>query len=204
MSWIENLEPGELRHWIRCTSTPMMASMPDGKILWCNPACEAMTGYTVNELTRADWRSLTDGPDDLIADLELAREVESGTRTEYRINKAYRTKYGPSKRVIIHVLRNPLEGPFKFCLVSIYPLDGGFEMALDELKKQQVSIIKLLSAGGRPAWLNQYFEAFKTHPMQTIAVTVSILAFIFGNRVLEIVAAVQKMFTLPPSGGSPP
>lgn len=208
MAWLEQLDADELRHWLQHTSVPMMASLPDGKILWCNQACENMTGYTMYELIKMDWRALTDGMDDLAADIEAAKEVEAGVRKDYKIHKLYRTKNGPSKRVILHVMRNPIEGTFGSCFVSIYPIDWGYEFSLailQEMQDQQLKIFALLSSPA-PTWLQQYLDAYKKHPTPTVMATVGALTFIFGNRVLEIAAAVSKLFAgaLNGAAGAPP
>jgi len=60
----------------------------EGHILECNPAFERMVGYSSEALRGRHFRELTH-PEDVEADLALAREVVSGQRQGYRLEKRY-------------------------------------------------------------------------------------------------------------------
>jgi len=154
--WLDSLSNHEVKSWLINTNVPMLVSIPNGKILWCNPAFERYTGYTINELVEDEthlnrgisWIDLTDDRDDKEFDVQLSHELEMGDRTEYTYYKFYRTKAGPVKRSMIHVLRSPATGEFKCCFVSIIPLDVGYEFAMKEMqdiRTQQLRIIDLLA-----------------------------------------------------------
>ncbi|NLM20925.1 MAG: PAS domain S-box protein [Peptococcaceae bacterium] len=65
----------------------------DGKVIRCNKAFENMIGYTLEELSNMDWVAITH-PDDLEKENPLAKELLTGVRDYYEIEKRYLHKDG--------------------------------------------------------------------------------------------------------------
>jgi PAS domain S-box-containing protein len=65
----------------------------DRRIIRANPACERLFGYSVAELRRLTYPTLTH-PDDAGADRALYAALVAGERDDYRIEKRYRRKDG--------------------------------------------------------------------------------------------------------------
>lgn len=199
MTWLRTLGQEELDHWLRRTDVPLLASLPEGQILWCNRAFEVLTGYTVSELHNMTWRDLTDDADDLTADIEMAYQVQRGERESYQLQKRYRTKHGPSKRVMIHVLRNPYSGAFKCYFVSVIPLDAGYETALNEIQQVRGMMLELMAklSEDKTLW-TKYMEHWKKYPIPVTIATIVTLVFLLGDRLLEIIKDVMSFI---PQGG---
>ena len=61
----------------------------------CNPALQRMFGYSEKELLNMDFAQLIH-PEDRNQDMNLAKELYSGVRDDYRIEKRYVRKDGSS------------------------------------------------------------------------------------------------------------
>ena len=79
-----------------------------GRIQQCNPAYSALVGYTEEELRAIDFASLIH-PDDLKANLGVARRLLAGEIPFFEIENRYRHKDGPSVWVTKTVSRLPDE-----------------------------------------------------------------------------------------------
>lgn len=198
--WIEGLECAGLHYWLVETRVPMLAKKPDGSILWANPAFEQLLGYTVSELTdpnRVSWHRLTGDAADLAADLEMGADVVAGRRTDYQLAKTYITKTGSPVRVMVHVLRFPMSGPFDFYMVSVTPLDTVAAQVMLEVEALRTEFIKLAEHVAKPAaptLSDKVFDWAKGHPMYAGIVSVFMAFILFGSRVSEIVREIKSIF----------
>jgi diguanylate cyclase (GGDEF)-like protein/PAS domain S-box-containing protein len=75
---------------------------PDGKFLRVNRALPDIVGYEAEQLLELTFQDITH-PDDLEADLELVREVISGQRRSYRMEKRYIRADGTQCWVLLSV-----------------------------------------------------------------------------------------------------
>ncbi len=206
MDWIDSVPSQALKQWIVGTKIPMLASMPDGSILWCNVAFEEFLEYSIVELVGDNgktWSDLTSSSEDAAADLILVAQLEAAARREYTFQKSYRTKAGVDRKCIIHVMRYPESGEFNCCLVSVIPLDVSGDMLLQEmqeLRAHQVGHSELLSkilevmTNKPPSYLERYLEFSKENPIQSAVVTLFLLSLVLGNYVLHIASAIRETF----------
>lgn len=196
MSWLEHIKPEGLRDWIRYTYVPMLASLPDGTILWANPSCERLTGYTLPELEKLSWRDLTIDIDDREADIEMALATEAGERKQYQIRKQYKHKTGMDPQVLIDVLRHPQNGEFKCFFVSIIPLDEGYDQALKEVKKLRLIMeVFLRNEQSKPGTLDKLSVWAEKHPKMAFFTGIVTFIFLFGDRALEIIKSVMSLIS---------
>ena len=131
-----------LETFLRQSDHCVLASEPDGTCLWANEAFLKRMNYTESELTGYKntqtghyvegkrWTNFTVPDENLDADIQAVRELEEGKRTEYRCRKQYIPKNDAPEEVLIHVLRYPMQGAFKFCLVSVTFIDDAREMSM--------------------------------------------------------------------------
>ena len=198
--WLDRLKNDELKHWLKRTAVPMLASMPSGEVLWCNEAFESLTGYTSSEIVgKLTWMDLSEAGDDLKADVSMAAEVFSGDREDYMIQKSYKQKNNVPRRCVIHVLRNPYHGDFECYFVSIIPLDHGYEFAVKELEQIRGTILQVMAElRARDSYVKKYFDWLKSSPIQAGIATVVVFVFLFGDRALEIIQKVSVMFGFGP------
>lgn len=189
--WLSKQPPETVKTWLRESSIPFLATLPDGAILWCNKAYEDLVGYSIVELERLDggWYTLTAKDDDAENDSEMALLVERGDRIDYHFRKEYRHKSGELKKVEIQVLRYPLQGDFKFFLVSVMPLDIGFSKVIEEVGTIRSLLIELAD---KPDAYDKVSELVKKYPKATLMIIGGLLYLIFGPQVFEL----YKMFTL--------
>jgi PAS domain S-box-containing protein len=210
--WLTKRTKEELEHWLRRCDIPLLASMPDGSILWCNPAFEDLLGYTSAELEHMSWVDLTDAKSDREADIQMAREVAAGTRDSYNLEKKYRTKHGPAKTVRIHVLRNPFAGDFYCYFVSCTPLDVGYDVALARMEEMtialaaqgsQISDLTRTIVEKGDIW-RRYWKWVAANKWLGIPATITIATMLFGERLLEVIAAAVKITTGALTGNATP
>lgn len=201
MSWLQTLEPEGLRHWLRLTAIPMLASLPDGKILWANQAYERLTGYTWAELQNMTWMELTDDLEDRKADLEMSHEVVRGDRFQYQFRKRYRHKTSVGPPVLIDVLRYPMTGEFVCFFVSVLPLDAGYNQALAEVEKLHRIVFDFIDLQKKQHnVVEQYLGWLKESPTVAWPISIIVTVFLLGDRMLEIVKQVFALFHV---GGGP-
>lgn len=142
MAWLRAQERDVLETFLRQSDHCVLASEPDGTCLWANEAFLARMKYTESELTGykneatghyvegKKWTSFTVPDESLDADVQAVSELEHGKRSEYRCQKQYIPKNSAPEDVLIHVLRYPMQGDFKFCLVSVTFIDDAREMTM--------------------------------------------------------------------------
>ncbi len=90
----------------------------NGRWLTVNEHVSHITGYSAEELLKLDYQSITH-PDDLEADMTLARQVMSGEREGYRLEKRYIRKDGSLVWILLHVQRIENCGERAPCFVSV-------------------------------------------------------------------------------------
>lgn len=187
MAWLKEQKQGVLEEWLRHTKAPMLATLPSGEILWVNAAFEDLLNWTSVELVgKMTWKELTDNKEELKADIELAAECIAGTRHNYQLQKPYRTKNGPQKRVVIDVVRYPQTGEFEFFLVTVFPVDRGVEFAMAQLAEIRTMLVQLI--GQQPSGLTfgKVTEFSKDRPLIAAAIATLLGVLLFGERVFEI------------------
>ena len=201
--WIDD-QPGELlRHWLRHTATPMLATRLDGEVLWCNEAFEQTVGYTISEFLAGacpvKWTDITVDHGDLAHDRLMADAVVAGERSDYQIAKQYRAKTGRLVDVIIHVMRYPLHGEFECFLVSVYPVKQDSQHTLEELREMRAMLFDLLErvergSDGSAVFAPGFWERVDRHPKMAVAVVVFLAFLLCGDRVLEIIRLAIDVF----------
>ena len=207
MSWIEDCDPTAFRHLLQNTSTPVVVWTPDGKILWCNATFERITGYSRPELTNSAHSSMmdiTDDRDDATADISLARELQTGVRADYMMQKSFRRKNSTPIRVIAHSIRypassNPPKEDFNCILTTIATLEFGYDYAVTEVKEVRKLLLDLITklSQPQPTMMNRYVAWYAKSPVICIGVTLFVATLILGNRVIEVVLAVRESLGFP-------
>lgn len=196
MSWLETVEPVGLRDWIRYTYVPMLASLPDGTILWANPSYERLTGYTLPELEKKSWQDMTIDLDDRSADIEMALSLKTGERKQYQLRKQCQHKTGTGPQVLIDALRYPQEGKFVCFFVSVIPLDEGYNQSLREIEKLRLIMeVFLKSQKDRQTTVEKLTAWAEKHPKMAFLASAVIFIFLFGDRSLEIIKSVMTLFS---------
>ena len=185
--WIEKQGETKLQYWLTNTSVPMLAAMPDGEILWLNEAFEQLLGFSSVELIgRKTWKQLTAKEDELAYDIELVDEAVSGKRTDYQLQKQYKTKNGGTRSVVIDVVRYPQSGEFECFLVAACPLDHGVQFALVQLNEIRKLIMALIEHQPSGMTIDKAVAFAKDHPVVASVVVTFLSVMLFGERVLEI------------------
>ena len=189
--WLETKPPEMMKFWLRATSLPMLATMPDGEILWCNESFEQLVGYSSTEICgNITWIDLTVQSIDAEHDQNMAMEVQSGMRHEYLFRKAYRHKGGEIVPVEIHVMRWPLQGDFQWFLVSVLPIEGQ-RAALKQMEIIQSQMVQLME---KPTSWEQLARAVQKYPKIAFFIGSVLATLLFGSRVIEIVQELAGTF----------
>jgi PAS domain S-box-containing protein len=197
--WLDTQNQAALAYWLRHTTIPMLIARETGDIVWVNQSMEELLGYTAAELTdttRMNWHRLTANQEDARADVKMAAEVAGGRRWEYQLQTSYITKIGRPERVLQHVLRYPASGVFDYFMVSLIPLDRGYQAALEELTFIRTDLVKLieLSTASKPSMAEKLWAWAQAHPVMAAVGALFVFAFIFGDRALEIATSVKEIF----------
>ena len=193
MAWIDEQPDSLLKSWLERTHAPMLATLPSGEILWVNASFEQLLGYTAPELVgRITWKQLTDDTDDLEADVALSQQTINGDRENYLLQKPYRTKHGPQKRVVIDVLRYPSHGEFECFLVTALPTDRGIEFAMGQLADLRELCLEIAANSQRGVTFESVAKVYEEHPVIVTIVGLVIGTLLFGDRVLEIFNAIAR------------
>lgn len=202
MPFIEQLSADELREWLNQSVTPLQIGMPDGKILWANPAYEKLVGYTLPELVnpvRVLWSDLIDDPADRQVAIDLAKEVQGGQRTSYELQVRYRAKTGSPTLVVKQVLRYPQSGEFKYLLVCCTRLDAANEQFIAQVNGVRKDLAAILTKLAQPqdSYLMRYFAWAEKNPIYAAMITLFVAAFLFGDRVIEVFTQVREAVGYP-------
>jgi PAS domain S-box-containing protein len=207
MSWINNKPEGLLRYWLTNTKAPMIASMPDGTILWVNRSFERMIGYVSAEIVgKLSWKDLTQDKDDLAADIAMMEELATGERTQYQLQKEYLTKHDKPVKVVIDVMRYPNGTEQLECfLVTAIPIDEGLQFAMGELSAIREILLGLSAVMSTPQQnklvigFDDIQSWYKNNPLISTALTIVIATLLFGERVIEIIQAFGIKFGTTPT-----
>ena len=186
-NWLVKQKSDVLTSLLRRTKTPMLATMPDGEILWCNEAFENFSGYTAPELVgKKTWIELTNQDEDLEYDLELVESVRVGVRTDYQLQKTYVTKQGYHRQCIIDVIRYPIQGELECFLVVASPLDLGVEFAVTQIGEIRTLILEMMQHKRTGLTFEKAMEWSERHPYVSTFLLVLFLSLILGDRVIEL------------------
>lgn len=190
MSWLDSQDDALLKAWLRNTKSPMMATLPDGEILWVNQSYESMLGFTSYELVgERTWKDLTYNKDDLSADEKLALDVVRGDRIDYQVEKEFKTKSGPPKRVVLNVLRYPLQGDFKCFLTSVMPMDSCYEHMVGEITSIKGTLLSImehqtqLTGGVKFSDIKSFVVGNK---VISVFLGLLLLYLLFGDKVMDV------------------
>ncbi len=207
MSWLDDCDPTAFRHLLQTTTTPVVVWQPDGRIIWCNQAFERITGYSRPELTNAAHQSMldiTDDRDDAAADIAMARELQTGVRNEYTLQKSFRRKNSNPVRVIAHSIRypapsNPPKEDFNCILTTAQPLEFGYDYAVGEVQEVRKLLVDMIAKLSQPppTLANRYVDWYKKQPVMCIFITLVIAALLLGSRVVEVVKDVRESLGIP-------
>lgn len=185
--WLSQQSKEKLEHWVRHTKTPMLATLPDGSILWTNAAFESLLGYAKVELAgQKTWIELTKPDENLGYDRQMVEQVVAGTMTDYQLQKQYLTKSGSTKTVVIDVLRYPLSGPFECFLVAVVPVDRGVELAVGQLAAIRKLILEMLEREPKGLTFDKLLAWSKDHPLASAIIGTLFAFLLFGERIFEI------------------
>jgi PAS domain S-box-containing protein len=207
MSWINNKPEGLLRYWLTNTKAPMIASMPDGTILWVNRSFERMIGYVSAEIVgKLSWKDLTQDKDDLAADIAMMEELATGERTQYQLQKEYLTKHDKPVKVVIDVMRYPNGTQELECfLVTAIPIDEGLQFAMGELSAIREILLGLSAVMSTPQQnklvigFDDIQSWYKNNPILSTSITIVIATLLFGERVIEILQSFGIKFGTTPT-----
>lgn len=165
----------------------MLATMPNGDILWANAAFENLLGYTSVELVgKKTWVELTKSGEDLLYDQQNVSELLSGNRTSYQLQKHYITKGGTFLPVVIDVLRYPVAGEFECFLVAVVPVDRGLELALSQVVEIRSLLVEMTEKAPSGLTVDKAISFAKEHPVAATVIGTLFGVLLFGERVIEI------------------
>ncbi|MCC9655303.1 PAS domain S-box protein [Rhodopirellula halodulae] len=194
MSWLDKQTHGLAKEWIRNTAAAMLATKPDGEILWANNSFEKLLGYSSPELIgKLSWKDLTEDEEVLKSDEQLVLETINGERTSYQLHKRYRTRGGPSLSVIIDVLRYPIQGDFECFLVTVFPVNRNADFTLGQMEEFRKLLLEILQHQPSGLTFAKTWDWAKEHPIVASITGLLAAVFLFGERVLEIVAKVIEL-----------
>ena len=197
---------GALPVWVRHTKVPLLATLPDGSILWANAAMERLLDYTVSELLEMTWTELTAASNDADKDAQMAAMLVDGStgRVSYEFRKSYRKKNGEMVPVVIDVIRYPLHGgeeSFKAFLVSVMPIESSAQFAIKEVHALRDQLVEFMTKieerreVSQKEPLSDRLLKWATDNPTKAGVILAFLAFLlFGDRVLEILQEIRGLF----------
>jgi hypothetical protein len=120
-----------------------LVSTLDGQILWANAAFCDWSQYTLTELRRLTWMSISVPDKSLEADVDEARNLDAYNPT-YQVKKQYIPKGAKPEWGQLTVMRYPLNGEIECCLCTWEPLKNGtataFAMAMEHTQKLDARI----------------------------------------------------------------
>jgi len=122
---------------------------PDGKFLRVNNALARILGYTPDELQATDFQRISH-PDDLPTDLAFVKEILTGRRNSYRMEKRYFHRDGKLiwTQLDVSLIRNPDRSP-KYFISQIQDITEAKHAAqlLTESEKQLSQIVNTTHDG---------------------------------------------------------
>lgn len=87
------IDPSHLEAAVGHAAVGLSLASLDGRLVWANPALEALLGYDHAELDAVPFAEFSH-PDDLSVDVDLRRELVAGRRDGYRLEKRFLRKDG--------------------------------------------------------------------------------------------------------------
>lgn len=194
MTWLNKQSSGLLQTWLGRTDAAMLASKPCGEILWCNRSFERLLGYTAVELIgKITWKDLTDDDEELHADEQLVTEMIAGERNSYQLHKQYQRKNSPTIPVVIDVLRYPQHGDFECFLVTVFPIDRSVDFTLGQLEEFRSLLLEIIKHQPHGLTFAKVHSWAFRHPYVATVIGILLSVFLFGDRVLEIIARIVEL-----------
>lgn len=191
--WLDSQSQKVLSYWIKNSHCPLLVSGKDGEIYYCNTAFEDLLGYTLVELKTLGWDKVTSS--DIDVDKKLVNEIQNGERVEYALRKQYLSKAGSQIPVIIHVMRYPREGEIEFYLVSVIPIERGYEYAIKEIQEMQITILALTEAiCNKPGDFERLWAWCKENKIVAAIIGTVLGTLIIGERFLSIIKSSIELF----------
>lgn len=191
--WLNSQSQKVLSYWINNSQCPFLVSGANGEIYYCNQSFEELLGYTLIELTDLGWEKITST--DLTLDQKLVGEIAHGDRVEYTLRKQYLSKNGTPIPVIIHVMRYPRDGEIEFYLVSVIPIERGYEYAIQEIQEMQNTILALTEAiCNKPGDFDRLWNWCKENKIVAAVIGAILGTLIIGERFLSIIKSSIELF----------
>jgi hypothetical protein len=124
--------------------------------------------------------------------------VAAGVRKDYQFQKAYRHKSGHPVPVTIHGLRYPRDGEFIDFHVSVTPLHHDQVQMAAAMAEIAIKLNQLLERAPDlriSIWLMRLTAWANEFPVRAAIVGFCILAWILGDRFIEIATAAKRLLT---------
>jgi hypothetical protein len=142
--WIDDIaNENHLRTWVKHCPAMKLVSTLDGQILWANAAFCDWSQYTLTELRRLTWMSISVPDKSLESDIDEAKSLDA-YNPSYQIKKQYIPKGSKPEWGQLTVMRYPLTGEIECCLCTWEPLKNGtataFAMAMEHTQKLDARI----------------------------------------------------------------
>jgi len=142
--WIDDIaSETHLRTWIKHCPAMKLVSTLDGQILWANAAFCDWSQYTLTELRKLTWMSISVPDKNLESDIDEAKNLDAYNPT-YQIKKQYIPKGSKPEWGQLTVMRYPLSGEIECCLCTWEPLKNGtataFAMAMEHTQRLDARI----------------------------------------------------------------
>jgi len=194
--WIEKVADEEcLRTWIRNCPALKLVSTLDGEILWANESFCNWSQYTLGELKRKTWMSISVDDANLQADMEEVKSLDSYSPI-YKVKKQYIPKGSDPEWGVLTVMRYPLNGEIQFCLCTWEPVkhfaNTAFEVAIKSSEKverriaEMSDVLKVLTAQTEEdRYVLSTINMIKKHPKIAAAFVVIALGMFGLNNTLE-------------------
>lgn len=204
MTWLTQQKREALEAWLSHTSIPMLVTLEEGEILWCNSAFELLLDYTEYELVgKISWKDLTHGPSDLETDEVMRSKILGGERHSYEMQKYYRKKDGSLVKVLIHVLGYPVYGDKEFFLVTVIPFDKINQFALIQLNEIHQVLMMVLEAISipKPSFWSKTKEVIdyvtnlgSKYPYTSAIICFVVCYLLLGEKFVNMIQAFQQLW----------
>ena len=199
--WISSAEQKILATWIEHCPALKLVSGSGGEIYYANQAFREWSEYTLAELKKLGWKSLSVDGDSLDADLDALRQLNDGYLQSYTVNKQYRTKSGAAKWGMLTVMRYPAAGNIDCFLCTFEPLKNGthaaFSLAMERISEMTTAIdgvrseVKTLTTMDEDAtWVTATIKGIKRHPKIAGGLLAMMLSIGGTNQVVELLQRV--------------
>lgn len=210
MPWLQEQSRELLEFALQHSSSCYLLCALEGTIYWVNDSFAQCMGYTPRELERRTWMDLSLKDENFEADVESAKQLESGAINSYSVMKFYLPKGEKPQLGWLNVQRYPQYGPLQVCICHWDPVreDSSPALAistkaidkmsasLDDLKEILVQIEQQGAATnlvqkGVVIWLKICAE----YPKATICVALFFICLVGGSAAVNAIGAVKKIMT---------